>query len=596
MVRFILILLLTSILFPKPSIAQFDRKSDSLLAIYKSATNDSDKVIACGKLAEYYYIFQLHTQGDSLLQLESRIAELSQNKNLVLIALFDKAVMNISIWSTEASFDKAIEFVQKGLDYAKGIGREDYVTLSYIRIAGLYRRRGQPDNAYSNANIAFTSSLNIDDDSIKILATIELGEAYQFKGESLLAFKTYTKAFDMAVDQNNIYLQSQVYHSFFELYRSLGNKPAAKENLLESHKLNKKNGNNEGLIWDNNDLARLTDEPDYIKRALIMAESLNLEKYIIDGKGLMWGYYTYIVGNTDSTLDYVKRNPDLKQSWMNTGMPIYYRNMGSIYQYGGKYDSAVYYLQLAQPAFEKEYNERSRLSLYSDIASCYTKLNKPQQAISYYERALALKGPIRTPGQAAQYSFSLSSLYAQLQDYKKAFDYSQKGVVLEDSMQTVSTNKDIASIEVNNERKRHEKELEVAAQHQLTRRNLQYMAITIFITGIFFILIVIGMFPISKITVKLLGYFAFISLFEFLVLLIEPLLHRLTDGEPLKIWLIKIVLIALLVPFQHYLEHGLIRFLHSRKKRKFSLTKWWHRPQKPSEATIDNIEKDTAIL
>jgi hypothetical protein len=36
-------------------------------------------------------------------------------------------------------------------------------------------------------------------------------------------------------------------------------------------------------------------------------------------------------------------------------------------------------------------------------------------------------------------------------------------------------------------------------------------------------------------------------------------------GEPLKIWLAKIALIALLVPIQHYLEHGVVRFLASQR-------------------------------
>jgi tetratricopeptide (TPR) repeat protein len=311
----------------------------------------------------------------------------------------------------------------------------------------------------------------------------------------------------------------------------------------------------------------------------------------------MFGYYTYVIASSDSTLKFLNDNPDLKQTYINIGMPFYQMNLGSVYHYANKPDSAVYYLQLAEPGFEKDFNEQNRRLLYEEIAQCYSILKKPQPAILYYEKALALKTQVNSPGQAAQYSFALSDLYEQLQDYKKAFYYSRQGAILKDSLQKMANQKDIALIEVNNEKKRHEKELELIAQNKLIKRNLQYMAITIFITVLFSLLIIIGMFPISKVTVKLLGYFAFISLFEFIVLLIDPFLHHLTDGQPLKIWIIKIFLIALLVPLQHYLEHGMIRFIESRKKKhSFSLKKWWLHQKKPTVATIDGIEKDSAIL
>jgi hypothetical protein len=84
------------------------------------------------------------------------------------------------------------------------------------------------------------------------------------------------------------------------------------------------------------------------------------------------------------------------------------------------------------------------------------------------------------------------------------------------------------------------------------------------------------------------------------VLLIDSFLHRITHEEPLKIWLVKILLIAMLVPIQHYMEKGMIRFIESRKKKmggKFSLKKWWGRHKKPiTPATIESIEEDSAVL
>ena len=597
MERLFSILLLSTFLFHGTSNAQFSHKVDSLLSIYKGAANDSDKVVSLGRLAEYYYIYHLDRQGDSILQEQLKIAEISQNKSLFLIVFFGKAVMNISKWSSKETFDRALLFVNNGLQYSKTIGREDYVTLSYIRLATLYRKKGEIDKAFYNANIALTSSINIKNDSIKILAAIELGDTYQAKGESLLAFKTYTAAFDNAVEDDNVFLQSEVYHRFSELYLSLRNDLAAKEYLSRSVELNKKHRNGEGLIKDYIDLARLTEERYYIEKALFLSDSLNLENYFIRAKEIMYGYYTVLVKNSDSTMKFLNDNPDLTETWKNIGMPYYYMNIGSVYQYAGKWDSAVYYLQLAQPGYEKHFNDKNRQELYTEIAKCYSLLQKPEQAILYYEKALALNKQINSFANAIAYSDALSALYGQIDDYKKAFYYSRQGVVLKDSLQTIANQRDIALIELANEEKRHERELEAIETQKLVKRNLQYMAITVSITIIFFLLVVLGMFRISNITIKLLGYFAFISLFEFIVLLIEPFLHHITHGQPLQIWLFKIVLIATLVPLQHYLEHKTINYLHTRKKKyTFSIKKWWQRQKKPTAATIDEIEKDTAML
>ena len=214
--------------------------------------------------------------------------------------------------------------------------------------------------------------------------------------------------------------------------------------------------------------------------------------------------------------------------------------------------------------------------------------------------ALELNKQSNDPVKAARYSTALSKLFEGMNDYHSAFIYSQKTSTLKDSLQKLSNIRDIALIEVSNEKKNHDRELERIAEQQLTKRNLQYMAITIAITLIFLFVIIIGMFRISRLTIKLLGYFSFISLFEFIVLLIDPFLHNIAHGEPLKIWLMKIILIAILVPFQHYLEHGLIRFIESRRlhelRERMRIKKWWQRRKKPTAETIDNIESDTAVL
>ena len=579
--------------------SQVNPKIESIISEYNAARNDSVKVLILGKLAEYYYIYQLEDLGDSVLQVQLKTAEYLQNKTLILATLFGTAITNISNWRSKETFDKALSFTQKSLEYAKAIGSEEYITLAYIRMASLYRKRGQLENSFNHANIAFTSSLNIKSDSIKILAALEMGDAYLAKGDALLAFKTYINAYDKAADIQYISLLSEVLHRYSNLYQSLENNILAKENLFQSLKLNKENNYSKGIVNDYIDLARITNERSYIEKAINLADSLNLEKYLIRAKNIMYGYYTFIIANSDSTIHYINRNPDLKQFFLNGGNASYNWKLGSIFHYSNQPDSAIHYLKLSEPLFDRDYDIATRKAFYGEMGECYSMLNQHSLAIIYYEKALKLTEQFKDLSKAVLYTNSLSKLYGKLNNYKMAFVHSQKAAELKDTLQQLSNLRDITLIEISNEKKNHEKELELLTEKKLVKRNLQYMAITVALAIIFILLILIGMLPISKLTIKILGYFAFISLFEFIVLLVEPFFHNIAHGEPLKIWLLKITLIAILVPMQHYLESGMMKFIESRKisklREKFLLKKRG-KTKMPAPDIIDEIEKDTAVL
>src|SRR4029079_7437329 len=195
---------------------------------------------------------------------------------------------------------------------------------------------------------------------------------------------------------------------------------------------------------------------------------------------------------------------------------------------------------------------------------------------------------------------SLSVLYQLEGDYKNAFTYVKEANDLKNSLQKTSRDKEIALLEVGRETKKHDMQLEAEHEEHIRNRNVQYMAITIVISTVFVLMLFLGMFPISKLTIKLLGYFFFISLFEFIILMIDTFFLAGVHLEPLKLWLIKIVLIALLVPFQHLLENGLINFLASRKllevRNKFSIKKWLNATVKQKEKDEVILDEDTAVL
>lgn len=597
----LLVILLFFISAQNLCVAQFKKQLDSLCIICNNVTGDSDKVVALGKLANLYYTYRFERQADSVLHEQLLLADLSDNDNLVLLALFGDAIMNISPSKNSDAFDKTILFIQKGISYAKSLNKYEYIAIGYCRMANVLRKREQYDNALKNAQQALSYLPNIKSDSIRAVIYIELGDTYRFKGDAVSAFTNYNSAFDIALKIKSIPLQSVIYHCFSEIYKGLGEKEAAKYELKKSLALDKEFGYSEGMVQDYYDLARLTDEKFYIEKVLELSSSLHLYKYNFSAKGMMLAYIEVVEKNSDKALRYLESEHDLKQSYLNTGIANYYRAKGNIYLYSGNADSALNYFKLAEYDYIKNFDQKQTKYLFIEIAECYRNLNDIPNAISYYTKSLELSRKMNDVSFIGSTSAILSSLYEQQGDYHEAFNYSKQSIKYKDSLRSLSKERDIALLGVEREKRKHEEELRQQVQQLNNKRNIQYMAISIAICIIFIGMLFIGMFPVSKMTIKIFGYFFFISLFEFIVLLIDNIfLSGATHNEPLKLWLIKIVLIALLVPLQHFLEHNLIKFLESRKlieaRRKFSLKKWWQNIKKPAPVTDAGIEEDTAVL
>ena len=585
----------------KNTFAQFNKQLDSLCVLCNKSASDSEKVIALGKLADYYYVYKLNRQADSVLHQQLLIAEHSDNTNLMLDVLFGDAILNIGSSASSESFDKTIQFIQRGIEYAKTGNQYDYIALGYDRMSDILRRRGQYDQALSNSNLALAALQNVTSDSIKAIILIGLGDAYLGKGEAVFACTNYNNAFDIAVNKGSIPLESRIHHRLSEMYRSLSDSDMALFELNESLTLNKSHNYAFGMMTDYFDLARLTDDAYFIEKAIYLADSLNNFKYLLNAKRLMLVYHYYVEGNVKEALEYLENEPDLKQSYLNDGVGIYFQTKGNIFLLSGNADSALPYYKMAEPEIVKKFEPKTSMTIFYQIADSYSGVKNYPMAIDYYLKALKLSEGLNDVGHIAQFSKKLSNLYAKQNNFKTAFLYSSKGNLYSDSLRALSKGNKIVLLGVERENKKHQQELMQAEKLLTDRRNIQYMAITVALVIVFFLMLFVGSFPVSKLTVKLMGYFFFISLFEFIVLLIDNLfLTHATHNQPLIIWMIKIGLIGLLVPCQHFLETNLIQLLASRRlievRTKFSLKKWWTKIKKPASVGEAGLDDDSAVL
>ena len=585
--------------------SQYFSKEKELVQKATRASSDEEKIKALGELAHFYYIFRADKKGDSVLQKQLLLAEMSNNKVLIFNTLFGDAIINIPTWSSRDAYDKALAFLDKGLSYSVETGNKEYEAIAYTRKAFLLRKRGDHNNALHQLILAITSAEHVSNDSLKSLIHIETGDVFLAKSDYISAYKNYNLAFDLAYSLNNVPLQSEIHHRLANLYQSLSDLDEAKKNLLKSLDLNTTAGNKKGLMKDYYNLARVSEQKDYVDKLLDLAAKENSTFYLFYARRLL--FYFIMVSEKDSkkALAFLKGNEDLNQSYLNTGMANYYWNIGNIFKYANQPDSAIWYYNLGKAVLEKSVDASIAQSMNTDIGECYSELKQTGKAIECFEKAMSISEAAGDLDGTSSLSSRLGILYAEAGDFKKAYEINRKNLVYKDSLKELSAQKKILLLEVERENKKHEKDLADQASQALRIRNLQYMGISIAIASIFMFMVLLGMFPVSRLSIRLLSFMAFICLFEFIVLLVDSWLHKVVHGEPLKIWLAKIGLIAILVPIQHYMEHGLVRFLASqrllRMRQHLSVKRLWIKlityMKKPAPVKNEaGFEEDTAVL
>jgi hypothetical protein len=238
---------------------------------------------------------------------------------------------------------------------------------------------------------------------------------------------------------------------------------------------------------------------------------------------------------------------------------------GIIYLFSNKLDSAIYYLNKSGPNVLARANKGDQCQYYLIMADYYQKIKDYDKAIEYM-----LNGKVRGEQLANLVilkltATNLDSLYQLKGDYKNAYVYNALYHTYSDSLNTLAKERDMMALEIDNENRRKERDAKLHEEKIRRNHNLQYMAITVAITGIFILLGVAGVFKVSRTYISTLSFFAFIFLFEFIILMADNIIHDLTHGEPWKVLAIKIGLIAILSPLHHKLEEKVIHYLTTKE-------------------------------
>lgn len=192
------------------------------------------------------------------------------------------------------------------------------------------------------------------------------------------------------------------------------------------------------------------------------------------------------------------------------------------------------------------------------MAKAFEKLGKTDSAIYYGTISSTLAEKSKFMARMLDADLFLSGIYNESKKYDLAFAHLKNAVQLEDSIKGREKIKAAMILSLNEKMRQQEiAEQKIRDQHARAQQ-LQRSIIAVCIPTLFLITLLISRIKINRKLVSFMGIISLLFLFEFLTLLLHPVIAEFTHHVPIFELLIFVIIAALLVPAHHRLEHILI--------------------------------------
>ncbi|MCT4583011.1 MAG: tetratricopeptide repeat protein [Flavobacteriales bacterium] len=283
----------------------------------------------------------------------------------------------------------------------------------------------------------------------KLIGWSYIGESYFYKNQIDSALFIMKECVSLSKTNNNLETLASNLNNLSYIYQILGNDSLAFEYIQASIPVKKQIPNNaKSLSTSYNNLGNIHEKRgEYSPAFKNYFISLKIRDSLKDYRG-MGNVLNNIAnlyqntGNSTNALHYFSQSTQARVKAKDSlGLCNNYNNIGSIYHQQKKYDSAIsYYLKALQVI---EWHNKNRLShptpgqdLYAitltNLADLYAQQGDSKKAIELHLKAIELKETYQyIPSENLGFSYyHLGQLYFNNNDFNKAEQYAQKGMLL----------------------------------------------------------------------------------------------------------------------------------------------------------------------
>ncbi len=398
----------------------------------------------------------------------------------------------------------------------------DSLRASVYRTKGvLYLYLGEYFSALNNFEIGIRLANKAGADTLESLTTMHMALAYMFLGEfdkSLIYFQEANKMAEAMGQTNQVY---STYGNMGLLYDRMGDTKLAKEYYTKAMVHHKAIGDSGNYAKNIANISSLLMNEDQLDSAIsLMTESMNIQKilgqdysyYLARGNlGLMYTnkeWYAKADTIFRDVLAYSRKAGD------QAGILTMYFYMGDMFMDMGELDSAEYYM---------------------------LKSEKFAEAVQHTHRLKNAYG-------------KLEDIYEQKEDYRLALKYARLESELDNELTGEEMQQKVKFLEYEENKRKEEIEMQRLLNEQARIQSLQYKAVFLFILLVFLILLfVIQKWSSPRFTEGMI-FFAFILLFEFILLLVDPYVEDLAQEQPIWVLSMNVLLALVIVPLHSIIE------------------------------------------
>lgn len=432
-------------------------------------------------------------------------------------------------------------------------------------------------------------------DTARAIILYNLSSAYQvYKPDSALLLAQ--EAYNLSVKHRFLKGQSWALNQMAGAFSRMGNNTQALAYYLRQLKIEEERKGTDAIAIINMNIALVyNSEKDKAKAIfyILQADSIikeNKLEYLELYSLLNTGDIYEKAGMLPEALRYTKECYALavkNNDSLMAGSAL--NNLGNIYTKMGNLPPAISSYQASVPYLNSQNDYQTISEGKLGLAKAFDKNNMPDSALKYAAEAynLSIKNDFLKNAMGA--SMLLTHLYKNKNRIDSAFVFLEAMTMLKDSIEGVEKIKLIESMSIGEQLRQKQLQATAAQEKEDQRQRLQMLAIGISIPLFFLLSLYLSKRKVKRKVIEFTGILSLLMLFEYITLLIHPLVKEFTHHTPLLEIVIFVALAALAVPAHHKIEHWFI-------KRLAWLNEKYSKPKEPAHADTDenNVSESNA--
>jgi tetratricopeptide (TPR) repeat protein len=357
-------------------------------------------------------------------------------------------------------------------------------------------------------------------------------------------------------------------------YGEMGLSEKSLEITLECLEVRKKIGDKKGISISYNNLGFAYQKQEFLEKALdYYNKSLKLQQELKDSIGIARSYNNIAIiysalGDLENDLAFNLKSLNISQKIGDkTGEARSLNNIGYNYYLAGDFTKALNFCSQSLQLSDQLKDIGLATFALNNLGSIYMDLGNTDTAQYFYEVSLTHAQQLGNPEYIRNASGILSDIYKKQGKGMEALAMHELYIEMKDSLISEKIKSDLLKQEARHEfelaqviKENIEKEqARVAAEKVQRRDNLQYSIIFLGILLFFGIVLFLSRIKLTPWLAEGLIFFAFLILFEFILVFIDPYLGEYTHNVPMYKLLANATVAVLIFPVHAFMEVRLKR-------------------------------------